>query len=211
MNISNSLPENNNNINIKLFLLDPLSVIIKLAILSNKPIGTKILIQNNIIYFQEPGIFQSIVRIFYKSNKTDLQYMYNPIQIACTTFLTKEGIQKHPRIKELFNFAQKGLKKLIDTYRNCSIISHCLNYYLAIITNHVEQKYNDSIFYKDGMSVYYTQELINQLNEQWSQEKIKVVLDLISFLTSETTASTNVKSLETIMEDIDLNSQNILK
>ena len=95
MNTS-SLPENNNNINIKLFLLDPLSVIIKLAILSNKQIGTKILIQNNIIYFQEPGFFQSIVRIFYKSNKTDLQYMYNPIQIACSTFLTKEGIQKHP-------------------------------------------------------------------------------------------------------------------
>ena len=38
----NILPENNNNINIKLFILDPLSVIIKLAIISNKPIGTKI-------------------------------------------------------------------------------------------------------------------------------------------------------------------------
>ena len=50
----NILPENNNNINIKLFILDPLSVIIKLAIISNKPVGTKILIQNNIIFFQEP-------------------------------------------------------------------------------------------------------------------------------------------------------------
>ena len=38
MNSTNNLPENNNNINIKLFLLDPLSVIIKLAILSNKQI-----------------------------------------------------------------------------------------------------------------------------------------------------------------------------
>ena len=47
-----TLPENNNNINIKSYMLDPLSVIIKLAILSNKPIGTKILIQDNVIYFQ---------------------------------------------------------------------------------------------------------------------------------------------------------------
>ena len=45
------LPDNNQNINIKGFLLDPLSVIIKLAILSNKPVGTKILIKNNILYF----------------------------------------------------------------------------------------------------------------------------------------------------------------
>ena len=44
-----TLPENNNKINIKLFILDPLSMIIKLAIIGNKPIGTKILIQNNII------------------------------------------------------------------------------------------------------------------------------------------------------------------
>ena len=56
---STNLPENNQKINIKLFLLDPLSVIIKLAILGNKPVGTKILIQNNVLYFQEPGLFQA--------------------------------------------------------------------------------------------------------------------------------------------------------
>ena len=82
----NILPENNNNINIKLFILDPLSVIIKLAIISNKPIGTKILIQNNIIHFQEPGLFQAICRYMLNTNKTDLQYMYNPIQLACQFF-----------------------------------------------------------------------------------------------------------------------------
>jgi hypothetical protein len=134
LNASSNLPENNTKINIKLFLLDPLSVIIKLAILGNKPIGTKILIQNNVIYFQEPGIFQSITRMFYNSNKTDLQYMYNPIHIACSTFLSKEFIQKTPRLKSLFVFAQNGLKNLIETYKNCSIISLCLNYYYAIIT-----------------------------------------------------------------------------
>jgi hypothetical protein len=209
INASSNLPENNTKINIKLFLLDPLSVIIKLAIIGNKPIGTKILIQNNVIYFQEPGIFQSITRMFYNSNKTDLQYMYNPIHIACSTFLSKEFIQKTPRLKSLFVFAQNGLKNLIETYKNCSIISLCLNYYYAIITNHVEQKYNDSIFYKDSITSYYTKELIDTLNEQWTQDKIKVILDLIAFLTNDTTASNNVKSLETIMDNNDLNTQKI--
>jgi hypothetical protein len=208
MNTSN-LPENNNKINIKLFLLDPLSVIIKLAILSNKPVGTKLLIQNNVIYFQEPGIFQSLVRMIYNSNKTDLQYMFNPIQIACSCFLTKESIQKYPRIKDLFICAQNGLKKLIETYKNCSIISLCLNYYYVIITNHVEQKYNDFIFNKDSMSLFYTKEINDRLNEQWSQEKIKIILDLISFLNNDTMANNNIKSLETIMENNDINSQKI--
>ena len=205
----NSLQENNKFINIKLFILDPLSIIIKLAILSNKPVGTKILIQNNVIYFQEPGIFQSITRMFYNSNKTDLQYMFNPIQIACSTFLSKESVQKTPRLKSLFVYAQNGLKNLIETYKNCSIISLCLNYYYAIITNYVEQKYNDSIFYKDGMTSFYTKEIIDALNEQWTQDKIKVILDLISFLTHDNMAANNVKSLETIMDNNDLNSQKI--
>jgi len=207
---STSLPENNQNSNIQLFLLDPLSVIIKLAIIGNKPVGTKILIQNNVIYLQEPGPFQALCRLIYKSNKTDLQYMYNPIHIACETFLSKESIQKTPRLKNLFICAQNGIKKLIETYKNCSIISLCLNYYYAIITNDVEQKYNDTIFYKDSLTSFYSKELIEKLNMQWTQEKIKVILDLISFLTSDSMATENVKSIDTIMINIDKNTQQIL-
>lgn len=64
---SSSIPDNDINTNYKLYLLDPLSVIIKLAILGNKPVGTKLLIQNNVIYFQEPGFFQSITRFYYST------------------------------------------------------------------------------------------------------------------------------------------------
>jgi hypothetical protein len=205
-----TLPENNNNVNIKLFILDPLSIIIKLAIIGNKPIGTKILIQNNVIYLQEPGPFQAFCRYMFNTNKTDLQYMYNPIQIACQTFLTKENIQKIPRMKSLFICAQIGIEKLKETYKSCSMICLCLNYYHTIITNSVEQIYNDTIFRKDSMSSLYTKEIIEKLNIQWSQEKIKVILDLITFLTNDKMAINNVKSLENIMDTIDIESQEIL-
>jgi hypothetical protein len=204
------LPDNNQNINIKGFLLDPLSVIIKLAILSNKPVGTKILIKNNILYFQEPGMFQSFCRIIYQTNKTDLQYMYNPIQLACQTFLTKEFVKQTPRIKNLFMCAQNGLKKLIETYRNNSIISLTLNYFHVIITNHVDQVYNETIFHKDGLTSMYTKELVDELNTLWTQEKIKVILDLITFLTNDKSASNNVKSLENIMENNDKETFGVL-
>ena len=204
------LPDNNQNINIKSYLLDPLSVIIKLAILSNKPVGTKILIKNNILYFQEPGMFQSLCRIIYQTNKTDLQYMYNPIQIACQTFLTKGFVNQTPRIKNLFLCAQNGLKKLIETYKINSIICLTLNYFHVIITNHVEQVYNETIFHKDGLTSMYIKELVEELNNLWTQEKIKVILDLITFLTNDKSASNNVKSLENIMENNDVETSQIL-
>jgi hypothetical protein len=210
MNSTSILYDDNNNINIKLFILDPLSVIVKLAILSNKPIGTKLLIQNNIIYFQEPGPFQAISRLFYNTNKTDLRYIFNPLNIACLYFLSKTFIQKTPKIKELFICAQNGLKKLIETYKNCSILNITLNYYYALLNNHIQEEYNDNMFVKDNFTCYYSLEICDKLNKQWSDEKIKVVLDIITFLTKCGDSSSNAKSLETIMESIDENTKLII-
>ena len=208
--INESLPDNNTQINLKTFVLDPLSVIIKLAVIGNKPVGTKILISNNVIYLQEPGPFQALCRVFFKTNKTDLQYMYNPIELACKQFLSKEFVKTTPRIKNLFLCAQNGIKRLIETYKINSIICLTLNYFNVIITNHVEQTYNETIFNKDGMSSLYTKELLEQVFTYWTQEKIKVVLDLISFLTNDKSASSNEKSLENIMETNDIELSKIL-
>jgi len=207
MNTTTSIPDDNSKINVKSYILDPLTVIIKLAILSNKPVGTKLLIQNNIIYFQEPGPFQSICRMFYKTNKTDLQYIFNPLNIACLNFLSKSFVEKTPRIKKLFVCAQNGLKKLIETYKNCSIITLTLNYYYALLTNHIKEEYNENMFIKDSFTCYYTQSICELLNKKWTDSKIKVVLDLINFLLDNDDAANNVKSLETIMNGIDENTK----
>ena len=68
-------------------ILDPLSVIINLAILSYKPVNTKISITNNCISVQETGIFQAFVRYLFRDNKYFLNLLYNPIELACEYFL----------------------------------------------------------------------------------------------------------------------------
>lgn len=210
MNSVSSIVDDNNTLNIKMYILDPLSVIIKLAIISNKPVGTKLLITNNIIYFQEPGPFQAFCRFIYKSNKTDLQFIYNPINIACSYFLSKTFLAKTKRMKQLFISAQNGLKKLIETYKNCSIITLTLNYYYVILTNHINEVYNEDIFVKDNLTCYYTKEVCEKLNNEWTDEKIKVILDITIFLTNNNNNPNNVKTLETIMNPIDTNTQSII-
>ena len=203
MSIVNTLPDDNNKINIQLYILDPLSVIIKLAIISNKPIGTKIRIDNNIIYLQEPGPFQAICRYVFKSNKTDIQYLYNPIELACQNYLIKTVIQQNPKIKDLFKCAQNGLLKLIETYKSCSVMRICLNYYFSLITNHLEEKNNDTLFRKDNMTPFYTNNMLDKLSKIWTQDKIKIVLNLTTYLSSNENAEKDVKSLETIMDGLD--------
>jgi hypothetical protein len=197
-----NLPDNKK-VDLQLYILDPLSVIIKLAILSKKEVGTKICITTNIIYLQEPGPFQAFCRFIFSSNKTDLQYLYNPIELACQHYLSKTSIQQNPKIKDLFKCAQNGIIKLMETYKNCSVMRLCLNYYFSIITNHLEEKNNESLFRKDNMSIFYTTDTIQKLTKIWSTEKIKIVLNLTTYLTNNETADTDVKSLETIMDGID--------
>ena len=194
---------NNKTDNLQLFILDPFSVIIKLAILSNKPIGTKIRIDNNIIYLQEPGPFQSVCRYIFNNNKTDIQYLYNPIELACQQYLTESVIKQNPKIKDLFKCAQSGLIKMIETYKASSVMRICINYYLSLISNHLEELNNATLFKKDNMSVFYTSELLNKLTKNWTQDKIKIILNLTTFLSSDDNAETDVKSLETIMDGID--------
>lgn len=203
----NALPDDKT-ANLQLFILDPLSVIIKLAILSNKPIGTKICIDKNVIFLQEPGLFQAFCRILFKSNKTDLQYLYNPIEIACKKYLTKQNT----KIKDLFRCAQNGILKLIETYKTCSIIKLCLNYYFTLISNYLEEKYNESLFRKDNMTPFYTEEILKKMGKVWSQDKIDIVLNLTTYLTSTSnqSAETDVKSLETIINGIDKQIQTML-
>jgi accessory colonization factor AcfC len=66
------------------------------------------------------------------------------------------------------------------------------------------------MFVKDSFTTYYTCNIIETLNKQWSEEKIKVVLDIIAFLLKYSDNPNNVKSLETIMDSIDANTQVII-
>ena len=213
MNYTNSIPDDDNT-NLHLYILEPLSVIIKLAIISNKPIGTKLRMYNNIIYFQEPGPFQALCRYFLKSNKTDIQYLYNPIEIACKNYLVDIDEDANAILNQqftnLFKCAQNGLLKLIETYKHCSVMRICLNYYVSLISNYLEEKNNETLFRKDDMTKFYTTEIIHKLSQIWTSDKISIVLNLTSFLTNDTSAEMNVKSLETIIDGIDKQVSQIL-
>jgi len=207
--MSNHLPDDNTTINLRNYLLDPLSVIVKLAILASKPVGTKVCIYNNVLSFQIPGPFQGICRLVYNLNKTDLHFMYNPIQLACNHYLSAAAIKARPRMKHLFIYAQRGLERLMETYRANSTIRHSLNYYHAIIANYVDAKYNPTLFRKDGMSVLYGEELVASLHGQWTDKWIKAVLDMNGFLSDDSISPENIRVLESLMMTIDSQTNNI--
>lgn len=192
------------------YILNPLTVIIKLAILSCKPIGTKIHIQQNVVFFQEPGMFQSLVRYIFSSNKSHLQHFYNPIKIACQIYLTTEFLKKTPTILNLFISAKNGIENLMKTYTTCPMTVLCLKYYYVILSNYITQTSNEYILETTEL---YTNDVLKKFEEQWNASKLKIVIDLMDFLLKHDTVenkTSNIKSLETIIQTIDEETQKIM-
>ncbi len=201
--IMETVPDFNKNINLTQYVLDPLSVIVKLAILSNKPVGTKFRISENTMLLQEPGIWQGLVRGYFQSNKNEIIYLYNPIQHACQQFLNARFIEKTPNIIKLFICANRGLDRLKETYADCPMVVICLHFYSNLIENLLDNYGNEALFKRDFMTPFYSPDLLSTLHGHWTADRIKLVLDLIEFLCKDYSAGANVQSLEIFMHNID--------
>jgi hypothetical protein len=220
MNIPSGV-SNDEIINNHLYVLDPLTTIVKLAILSHKPNGTKLIVTQNVIYFQEPGMFQGVVRLFNAfvlnniANKSNLRFLYNPIELACLYFLSPEMKTKHPSMIKLFQAARNGLQKLMDTYDKSTIIRYVIHLFIITLSNHIDEHHTTGIFEKDELSLYYTDAMLRDLHAQWTEEKITLILNIIEFLSkdSQTQTSVNsyVKTLETTIEQFDCESARIIR
>ena len=100
--------------------LEPLTTLIKLAILNYKREGTKISIYNNSLYLQEPSYYQGLVRYYYSDSRCDLLKLELPIQQGLDWF-SKNGGNKED-IDYLLKKSILGLLKLSRSYQEDSKI-----------------------------------------------------------------------------------------
>ncbi len=211
-NISNS------NIN-KNEYLDPTSVLIILAINSYKPVGTKISICDNKMYFNDLNIFQSSIRTIYGDKKKDIKLLYQPLLYGCKIY--KENTFKNFEI--LLNKSLEGLKKLKETYINDYDINICINNYIQILKSISQSEenvkfstfygYNDIFNIQDISDVDNIKEMIfNKLNSIWTSKKFKVVINLILELNDEDELYREkiIQSLYLLLDGINIKTKNIL-
>ena len=172
----------------QLQLLEPLSTIIRLAILYFDLEGTKIAIYNNRIFTQKPNFMQGTIRWTYGNKRNELHYLYKPIIIAINKYNAKEN----ENIKIIFEYAIKGLEKLRNTYKQKSgtIICHSIDLYKEAILKSIgadklkkdnkQNKQNSQINLTD--SICYddiTTKLYEDFYQLWDPEQITIVADLL--------------------------------
>jgi len=122
-------------------ILEPLQVLIQLAILSFLPIGTKMSIANNILHLQQPAFLQGVWRWYQQDNKDDLYYLFHAIRRYYKWYKDRDDAV----FAEILLLAIKGIQKLSETYNKVGIttITHTLNLYKNILEQESKDLFKD--------------------------------------------------------------------
>lgn len=166
--IQNLFRETNNN-----SILDPLSCVIRLAILSFKPNGTKISITQNKISYNEPSILQGSIRWSQGDNRDDLHNIFKPL-LKATEWYDKNSNE----LKEIFVLAICGLEKLKQAYSNNSTINHSIDRYILILQNNEDSTRPRTRSSESSMS-QETNHIFEELKNLWSEREMNIINNLL--------------------------------
>jgi len=147
-------------------ILEPLSCVLKLSLLFYKPLGTKISITKNSIVYNDPNVYQGLLRSYSGDSRDDLHNLCYPLMISLNWFPKKDD-------KYAFFYEQciQGLSYLKSNYDRNSLTNHTLSHYIELITN-------DDI--KDE-SVLTASPLMSSLKDFWKPEEIEILYSLFQY------------------------------
>ena len=123
-------------------ILEPMQVMIQLALLAHSPIGTKISVSNNILSIQPPSMTQGAYRWWNNDNKDDLYYLFHAIRRYYKWYKS----QKDAVYQYILAWAVKGLDKLSETYNKAdkNNIRHTLALYRNVLDLKTDEIFKDN-------------------------------------------------------------------
>ena len=155
--------------NEKNFIIDPFTCMVRLAVLSFKPIGTKISVNDNKIAFCEPGLFQGPLRWSKGDNRDDLHNLFFPIKKA---MLWRDKSNK--LIEEIFQMSIEGLDILKLAYTNNSMICHSIDHYKAYIHKQLQNTETTINTERDEDNAIH-----KALKKLWNKNEIKIINNIL--------------------------------
>tara|TARA_B100000927_G_scaffold42218_1_gene30081 strand:+ start:8042 stop:8689 length:648 start_codon:yes stop_codon:yes gene_type:complete len=178
-------------------ILEPLQVMLTLAMLSFCPVGTKIYISNNVLYVHEPSMLQGVYRWLDGNSKDDLYYLFHAIRRYYKWYKTIDS-----KVYELIlKLAKEGIKKLISTYQkaNQKTILHTLSLYHNIL-----ELNNENLFEtKDHADVINMDQVFQNVKTIYNKKILIIAfstLQLIQETSEEKNIQTYITGLKTILQ-----------
>ena len=177
----------------KNLILEPLTVIFKLAILKYKPPNTKLSIRDNSIIYQPPTYDQGFIRMMEGDTREDLHNLYHPI-LKCIEWYHCDSY------KFLYDECIIGLNILNSVYDRNSTIRHTISHYISVIQNkeNIDTKVNIN-------------PIIDKLKEVWEFSEIQSAISLLKLIHDDINRDIYLESLELILHNKEIFIHDLLK
>jgi len=188
-------------------ILDPISSIVRLALLRYKISGTKISVESNRIIYNKPNTwafenlinYQGFYRGIFGYSRLDLVLLYPPILRAMYWFLNlkienesdimqsideneSKNEDNHNNVKNILKIGKSGLVLLKDLYeqndgRTELFLNHCISKINSCLDNTFECDALDNQIVLDERINF---NLFNTIKMLWSNKEIKIISDKLS-------------------------------
>ncbi len=180
-------------------ILEPLQVMVQLALLNHCPVGTKVSVSDNILQLQFPTLFQGVWRWYNHDGKDDLYYLFHAIRRYYKWYKT-ENIKIFSFI---LNEAIKGINKLIITYEKSeqTSIIHTLKLYQNVLGME-----SPDLFKENTEETINIDNVFKNIKEVYNEKLLRVIYNILQLCsTSEVKAEKEclVQGLLNILEPTD--------
>ncbi len=169
-------------------ILEPLQSMIQIALLSVSPLGTKLAIQENILYLQTPCFTQPICRWYYSDKKDDLYFLFQVIN-RFVKWYNPQFSSKSPLSQNLYELiikmSIKGLENLIKTYNNTNNnnLIQVINMYIILLKSNEKIDYSTSSDDKIGIDAIF-----ENISEVYDNNLISLINNLLLMISTENNA-----------------------
>lgn len=175
-------------------IIDPMTCLLRLALIAFHPPNTKIAITNHRITLHPPSMLQGPMRWISGFERGDCHLLLKPIERSIAMF----GESNSEDVKKIFVFASIGLTKLADTYRGKStIIVHIIELYIKILKN---KNFKDKT--KSESHKYCHNDIMKIFKNLWTEDELKIVRLMFDQCTKSSVFKTMLDTFLSHKEDI---------
>jgi hypothetical protein len=159
-------------------ILEPMQVMIQLALLSFCPTGTKLCVNNNLLSLQLPTLSQGVWRWYNKDSKEDLFYLFNAVKRYHMWY--KE--QNDPVFYYILQLSKKGIAKLIETYQRSekASIIHALTLYKSILNMDTQELFESAE--KEDATI---DDIFQKINSLYDEGILAVISNILQLMEKE--------------------------
>ena len=153
-------------------ILEPLQVMVQLALLKYCPIGTKVSVSDNILQLQFPTMFQGVWRWYHQDGKDDLYYLFHAIRRYYKWYKN----QNTKIYAFILQEAISGLENLMITYEKCeqTSIIHTLQLYKNVLGME-----SPDLFKENTEETINIDKVFEKIKDMYDQKLLKAIFNIL--------------------------------